>query len=535
MKRKLSKLLILVIVVVTLQGCTNIIQKNNNIVDNNSITYAVEKFPDSINITNKLSLRDKDLIYSIFDGLVSENENGDIVPDLAESYSVSKDGLEYVFKLRNDIYWSNGNRITADDFMKFFKSITSNKNKDEYVSELYNVYGVKDYHEGKGTFEKNVAISKEDGNVVKFRMNVRDDSFLKKLSEGYFKLREFDDNLDNYKQKFASIKYSGAYAIKNINEDKEIELDLNEKYWNKKSTNAKKIILKVFTGAELALADFESKKDVDIILNIPNSEISRLSSKNLVEIFPNDTMKVVEFNPDTKNNKTNLSMRRALEKSILNTITGNSLVKEDRFQLALGELERKALKSNESIVSSTVTNDSKNLDSIKEQVSNLLSKSSYEGDALRLVCLKSDENKSICEFISKNLKDIYNITVKYNLLDQNQLKKAVSTGDYELLLEDITSSSDTYGQLVNKWIVNNKGKAIDNKDINDMISTSTLKKDETVDSKNKNIVKLLRDNNYIVPLLFDNLICVKSDKVKNITFSKDGILSLNQLEVNDTN
>jgi MarR-like DNA-binding transcriptional regulator SgrR of sgrS sRNA len=228
-------------------------------------------------------------------------------------------------------------------------------------------------------------------------------------------------------------------------------------------------------------------------------------------------------------------MRRALEKSILNTITGNSLVKEDRFQLALGELERKALKSNESIVSSTITDDSKNLDSIKEQVSNLLDKSSYEGDTLRLVCLKGDENKSICEFISKNLKDIYSITVKYNLLDQEQLKKAVSTGDYELLLEDITSSSDTYGQLVNKWIANNKGKAIDNKDINDMISTNALKKDETVDSKNKNIVKLLRDNNYIVPLLFDNLICVKSDKVKNITFSKDGILKFNQVEVNSAN
>ncbi|QAA31206.1 ABC transporter substrate-binding protein [Clostridium manihotivorum] len=531
MKFKLSKLLILIMIIVSLQGCSYTTPERT-IDDSNSITYAVESFPESIDIKTDFSIRDKEIFYSIFDGLVDKNEKGDIVPELAESYSVSKDGLEYVFKLRDDIYWNDGSKITADDFLKFFKTIISPKNKEAYVSELYNIYGVKDYHEGRGTFENNVAISKGDKNSIKFRMNVKDNDFVKKLSEGCFKLRDISSKLDNYKTEFSSIKYSGEYSIKNIKDSKEIELQQNDKYWAKKSMEPKEIILKIYSGAELALADFESKKNVDIILDVPNSEISRLTSKNLVEIFPADKMKIIEFNPDSKDDKINLSMRRALEKTILSSITGNSLVKEDKFQLALGELERKGLKSNESIVSSNVTDASKNFDVIKEQVDSLLEKSNYKGGSLRLVCLNNDENKNICDFISKNLKDLYGITVKYNLLEQDQLDKTVKSGEYELLLEDIGSSSDVYGELVTKWGSNNKNKSISNNDITNILSS--IDKKEDVDNRNKSLVKLLRDNTYIVPLLFDNLICVKSDKIKNLTFDKDGALELKKIELSSS-
>ncbi|WP_160680192.1 ABC transporter substrate-binding protein [Clostridium sp. C8-1-8] len=531
MKFKLSKLLILIMIIVSLQGCSYTIPERT-MDNNNSITYAVESFPESIDIKSDFSIRDKEIFYSIFDGLVDKNEKGDMVPELAESYSVSKDGLEYVFKLRDDIYWSDGSRITADDFLKFFKAIISPKNKEAYVSELYNVYGVKDYHEGRGTFENNVAISKSDKDSIKFRMNVKDNDFVKKLSEGCFKLRDISSKLDNYKTEFSSIKYSGQYSIKNIKDNKEIELQQNDKYWSKKGREPKEIILKIYSGAELALADFESKKNVDIILDVPNSEISRLTSKNLVEIFPADKMKIIEFNPDSKDDKTNLSMRRALEKTILSSITGNSLVKEDKFQLALGELERKALKSNESIVSSNVTDASKNFDVIKDQVDSLLEKSNYKGGTLRLVCLNDDENKNICDFISKNLKDLYGITVKYNLLEQDQLDKTVKGGEYELLLEDIGSSSDVYGELVAKWVSNNKNKSISNNDITNILSS--IDKKEDVDNRNKGLVKLLRDNTYIVPLLFDNLICVKSDKIKSLTFDKDGALELKRIELSSS-
>ena len=49
--------------------------------------------------------------------LFKTNSNGEIVNDLAEGYEVSEDGLIYTIKLRDDIRYSNGERITAQDFV----------------------------------------------------------------------------------------------------------------------------------------------------------------------------------------------------------------------------------------------------------------------------------------------------------------------------------------------------------------------------------------------------------------------------------
>src|SRR6185436_14128435 len=52
----------------------------------------------------------------LFEGLVNEAPNGDIVPGVAESWTMSDDGKTYVFHLRHDARWSNGDPVTAADF-----------------------------------------------------------------------------------------------------------------------------------------------------------------------------------------------------------------------------------------------------------------------------------------------------------------------------------------------------------------------------------------------------------------------------------
>src|SRR5690606_13698697 len=57
------------------------------------------------------------LSRGILEGLVMQNETGDdVVPAVAESWTVSDDRLTYVFRLRSDAAWSNGDPVTASDF-----------------------------------------------------------------------------------------------------------------------------------------------------------------------------------------------------------------------------------------------------------------------------------------------------------------------------------------------------------------------------------------------------------------------------------
>jgi oligopeptide transport system substrate-binding protein len=53
----------------------------------------------------------------IYEGLVNEAPNGDLVPGVASSWTVSDDGKTYVFNLRPEARWSNGDPVTAEDFV----------------------------------------------------------------------------------------------------------------------------------------------------------------------------------------------------------------------------------------------------------------------------------------------------------------------------------------------------------------------------------------------------------------------------------
>jgi peptide/nickel transport system substrate-binding protein len=58
---------------------------------------------------------DRDITSLIFEGLTTTDDYGEIIPDLAASWTVSADGLEYIFVLRDNILWQDGIPFTAED------------------------------------------------------------------------------------------------------------------------------------------------------------------------------------------------------------------------------------------------------------------------------------------------------------------------------------------------------------------------------------------------------------------------------------
>jgi len=58
---------------------------------------------------------DRDITSLIFDGLFQINAYGEAVPDLAQSWVMGSEGLEYVVTLRNDVLWQDGLPLTAQD------------------------------------------------------------------------------------------------------------------------------------------------------------------------------------------------------------------------------------------------------------------------------------------------------------------------------------------------------------------------------------------------------------------------------------
>lgn len=76
---------------------------------------GVVGYPSFINPILSISDSGKDLSTLLYSGLMRLDEKGNIVPDLAESYTISEDGLVYTFKIREKAVFHDGKPITADD------------------------------------------------------------------------------------------------------------------------------------------------------------------------------------------------------------------------------------------------------------------------------------------------------------------------------------------------------------------------------------------------------------------------------------
>ena len=112
---------------------------------------------------------DSDISSLIFEGLMSTNDFGEPILNLASDYVISSDGLEYVFTLRTDILWQDGQAFTVDDVV--------------YTMSLLSSHEYEDYSP-TAQFWKTVETQKLSDTLVRFRLTQPLGSFTSFLAVG---------------------------------------------------------------------------------------------------------------------------------------------------------------------------------------------------------------------------------------------------------------------------------------------------------------------------------------------------------------
>ena len=88
------------------------------------------------------------VIIALIEGLVSEDPKTlKPVPGVAEKWDISEDGLVYTFHLRKNAKWSNGDPVTAHDFVYSYKRILNPELASQYASMLHGLKNAREYHE----------------------------------------------------------------------------------------------------------------------------------------------------------------------------------------------------------------------------------------------------------------------------------------------------------------------------------------------------------------------------------------------------
>jgi len=109
---------------------------------------AVSESPHNLNPLLSTNDADRDLSRLIFSSLLKYNEKSELVPDLAASYEISKDGKTYTIKLKEGVLWHDGEPFNAEDIVFTINAVQN----PEYNSPLRTSWqGVKAENPDKNT------------------------------------------------------------------------------------------------------------------------------------------------------------------------------------------------------------------------------------------------------------------------------------------------------------------------------------------------------------------------------------------------
>jgi len=114
---------------------------------------------------------ENNIITALFEGLVTFHPSGEgVSPGVAETWETSPDGLTWTFQLRPDARWSNGEPVTARDFLRSFQRMLTPSFAAEYASKLYHVVGAREFNRGTITDFSKTGFSAPDDRTLVLRL-----------------------------------------------------------------------------------------------------------------------------------------------------------------------------------------------------------------------------------------------------------------------------------------------------------------------------------------------------------------------------
>ena len=238
------------------------------------------------------------IIVEIFSGLVTLNKDLDIIPDLAESWEVSDDGTVYTFNLREDIKFSNGENVTAQDF-KWSIERSANPDTGSYNADVYlgDIIGVKEVIDSNGGIQEVEGVKAIDDKTLEITIDSPKTYFLAKLtyptafvlSQKYLESMG-DDWID-------SPVGTGPFVLQEYQIGQILKLKRNDLYWGEKS-KVDGVIMNLAGGVSMAMYEND---EIDIT-GISMLDLERVKdpndplSKDLVDVPPQFTLSYIGFN-----------------------------------------------------------------------------------------------------------------------------------------------------------------------------------------------------------------------------------------------
>lgn len=208
----------------------------------------------------------------MYEGLTRMDESGQVIPAAAESWDI--DGTKYTFHLRKDATWSNGDPVTANDFVFAWERVLS-PNTDPaapYAYQLYYLKNAQEYNEGTITDFSQVGVKAVDDYTLEVELVAPTPYFLGLTSfYTFYPVHQSVKDDPKWAVDQSKMIVNGAFTLTNWVKGQTIEVTKNENYWDKANIKLNKITMSLVNSSATELASYQNN-ELDRA-GAPNGEI----------------------------------------------------------------------------------------------------------------------------------------------------------------------------------------------------------------------------------------------------------------------
>lgn len=254
------------------------------------MVFVLSNEPDGIDpgVTNNSFA--STFLVNCFEGLVTYDATGTVVPGNAESWDISEDGTVYTFHLRDGLKWSDGTDLTAEDYVYALQRVLNPETAGQYV-DIVTAYvkNAKEYYAGEATAEE-LGVKAVDPQTLEITLIQPTSFFIDLLTMWVFdpvQKATIEANGDQWTASPETYVCNGPFKITEMNMGESMVLEKNENYWDAENVTMEKVTLRYILDTSTALTAYESG-EVDGIRNIPSSDYARLKAENAgIQSVPN--------------------------------------------------------------------------------------------------------------------------------------------------------------------------------------------------------------------------------------------------------
>lgn len=523
------------------------------------IVLPIDKQPDYLDPQIVSETGAKNIIANCFEGLVTYDENGAIVPAACENYTVSEDGCKYRFNLRTDGRWrvpslaketilnfykSNEHydfekdfdlSVTADDFIFALRRALQPETRCPYVQSLMNIKNAKKVNQGK-VKSSALGVKKDGDYTLVITLEKPDADFLNTLTlpacmpcnEEFFEITQGHYGLyTNY------LIFNGPFYISNWSEKNAITARRNEYY---RATDEE------LRSGEVSSADIVKPQSVYFSFNNEQETRDRKVKDGTYEIAP---LTKEQIKPFIKNEKYSVkSVKSAVSSLIFNC--NNEILTNEKMRKAItyaldisivtdyyGSDRAGGIVPVSSMIGDKIYRNevgSINIKKAGEVTARNLFKEALEElgrKDVEITVLCNNESETVIRSVMQKWQSVFGAAfgVSVNPLSSKDLSEKVYSSDYQIALFDIVYTDTTALNALARYTTNGRDNIVNYSSVNYdklILKVSEAKSESKRVKALAEAEKFLSDRCCIVPVCESEVYYAMGKGVSGIIFSPTG-------------